>query len=130
MTRTHTDSDVLTRLLDAYGRTFSDEIGISLERGKPSDLFQLLCASILMSARIGSDIAVRAARSLTEEGWTTPDKLAGSTWEQRVRALNRAGYARYQERTASMLGDVADQVRERAGGDLRRLRGPDHRDGS
>ena len=91
-------------------------------------LFRLLCAAMLMSARIASPIAVEAARNLARQGWRSPRKLAESTWEQRVRALNEAGYARYQERTATMLGDLTEHVLERYRGDLRRLRDEAGRD--
>jgi len=65
---------------------------------------------------------VAAARALADEGWTTPRKLADSTWERRTRVLNEAGYARYDERTATMLAQTAQLVLDRYGGDLRTLR--------
>jgi hypothetical protein len=91
-------------------------------------LFRLLCASALMSARISASIATEAARNLGKRGWRTPKKLADSTWEQRVDALNDAGYTRYQERTATMLGDLAEHLLDRWNGDLRRLRDEAERD--
>jgi hypothetical protein len=39
-----------------------------------------------------------------------------------VRVLNRHGYARYDERTAAMLGDACELLLDRYRGDLRRLR--------
>jgi hypothetical protein len=39
-----------------------------------------------------------------------------------VDALGRGGYRRYDERTATQLGDAARLLNERWGGDLRRLR--------
>jgi hypothetical protein len=114
--------DTARALLDRHGRTFADELGIDVVKGTPSALFRLLCAATLMSARIGSPIAVEAARNLAKRGWRTPRKLAESTWEQRVKALNEAGYARYQERTATMLGDLTELLLARYGGDLRKLR--------
>jgi transposase len=51
-----------------------------------------------------------------------PGQAGESTWDQRVKALNEAGYTRYQERTATMLGDLTEHLHERWGGDLRRLR--------
>src|SRR5215218_6051123 len=115
-------------LLDRHGCTFADELGIDVAKNTPAPLFRLLCAATLMSARIGSQIAVDAARSLAQHGWRSPQKLAGSTWEQRVEALNEAGYARYQERTATMLGDLTDHLLDRYGGDLRKLRDDAGRD--
>jgi hypothetical protein len=54
--------------------------------------------------------------------------MSESTWEQRVKALNEAGYTRYQEHTATMLGDLTDHLLDRWGGDLRRLREEADRD--
>jgi hypothetical protein len=115
-------------LLDRHGRTFADELGIDVAKNTPAPLFRLLCAATLMSARISSQIAVDAARNLAKHGWRSPQKLAGSTWEERVEALNEAGYARYQERTATMLGDLTDHLLDRYGGDLRKLRAEAGRD--
>lgn len=115
-------SAVVRALLDAHGRTYAAEIGFDPTRNKPSPLFRLLCASLLFSARISADIAVRASRALADQGWTTAPKLADSTWTERTRTLNEAGYARYDERTATMLGETTDHVLAHYGGDLRQLR--------
>ena len=77
--------------------------------------------SILFSARIGAGQAIKAARALTDVGWITADKLAATSWKERVQALNRHGYAGYDERTASMLGDACELLLDRYRGDLRRL---------
>lgn len=119
--RTRDRRAVANRLLDQYGKTYASEAGVTV-RDTPAALFRLLCLATLLSARIRADIAVGAARALAEAGWTTVDKLRESSWEQRVRVLNRSGYARYDERTARMLGESADLLHERYGGDLRRLR--------
>lgn len=114
-------------LLDEYGQTFAAEAGIPLRNG-PSSLFQLLCLSLLSSARIKSSIAVAAQRALRDQGWTTPQKLRSSTWERRAKVLNEAGYARYDERTATMLADTAELLIDRYKGDLRKLREAAKRD--
>lgn len=119
---------VADALLERHGRTFADEVGIDVRKETPTELFRLLCASALMSARISAAIATDAARNLARRGWRSPKKLAQSTWEQRVAALNDAGYTRYQERTATMLGDMTEHLLERWGGDLRKLRQEAERD--
>jgi endonuclease III len=43
------------------------------------------------------------------------------TWQERVDALGRGRYVRYDESTASRLGDMAEIVQDRYKGDLRRL---------
>src|SRR5919202_1233935 len=101
---------VARAVLRSHGQTFAEEIGLRVERGTPAVLFGLLCASLLMSARIGHEISMAAARGVVRR-WSTARKLDASTWEQRVRVLNEAGYTRYQERTATMLGDTAAAAR-------------------
>jgi hypothetical protein len=63
-----------------------------------------------------------ASQALTRKRWTSPKAMAAAPWSERARVLNHAGYARYDERTATMLGDTAELLIERWGGDLRRLR--------
>ena len=58
---------------------------------------------MLSSTRISTDIAVAAARQLSAAGWRTPHRLLDSTWQQRVDALGRAHYRRYDESTATKL---------------------------
>jgi hypothetical protein len=113
---------VIDALLERHGQTYAEELGIDVAKGTPSVLFRLLVASILFSARIGAGQAVKAARALADEGWTTAEKLAATSWQQRVWVLNRHGYARYDERTAAMLGDACELLLDRYRGDLRRLR--------
>jgi endonuclease III len=117
-------------LLARYGQTFAAELGIPIARNTPSPLFRLLCAALLCSARIRADIAIAASRALVAQGWTTARKLAASSWEERTATLNAAGYGRYDERTATMLGETADLVLTEYGGDLRHLRDAAGRDPS
>jgi hypothetical protein len=123
-----TKDRIVKALLERDGRTFADELGIEVAKGTPSPLFRLLCASILFSARISHELAASAMRALDENGWRTAKAMAASSWAQRRRVLNRAGYARYDESTSSMLGDTAELALERYGGDLRKLREQAERD--
>jgi endonuclease III len=114
------DETTVRRLLDRHGSTLCDEAGINLA-DKPAPLWQLLVLSLLLSARISSDIAVAAARELFRAGFRTPRAMADATWQQRVDALGRGRYRRYDERTSTMLGEVAEAVLREYRGDLRRL---------
>lgn len=116
------EKEIAEALLERYGHTFAQELGIAVEKNTPSPLFRLLCASLLFSARISARIAIEAARALSDKGWTTPQKMASPSWEERARTLNEAGYARYDERTATMLGETAEALLDRYRGDLRKLR--------
>jgi hypothetical protein len=115
------DEAVLDVLLDRYGRTFAGEAGIKLS-DQPKPLYQLLVLATLLSARISAEVAVAAAKELFAAGYATPKGMREASWQDRVDALGRGHYRRYDERTATMLGDGADLLIDRWKGDLRRLR--------
>ena len=118
MDRSH--EDIARAVLDRYGKTFSDDAGIELE-DSPAPLFQLLVLAQLLSARIGAGIAVAAAVELRNAGWTTAAAMHDAKRPSVIAALGRAGYRRYDERTATQLREMAQLVIDRYGGDLRRL---------
>ncbi|MFH9265015.1 endonuclease [Streptomyces sp. NPDC017546] len=115
-------------LLEAYGRTYAAEAGIRL-RDTPQPLYQLLVLSHLLSARIRASVAVAAARALFADGLRTPRRVADASWQRRVDALGEGGYRRYDERTATQLGEGAHLVLDVWKGDLRRLRAEADGDG-
>ena len=124
MVSRHSDETkkLVAALLAKHGRTYCDELAIDIARNTPSVLFRWLCATILFSARISAATAMAAATALTRQGWTSARKMAASTWEERTHVLNAAGYARYDESTATKLGEDANFLLDQYGGDLRRLR--------
>ncbi|NUS72442.1 MAG: endonuclease [Corynebacteriales bacterium] len=107
-------------LIAKHGRTFAEEAGITL-RDKPAPLWQLLVLSLLLSTRIDAKIATRSAHELYVAGWRTPQRLLSSTWQQRVDALGRGGYRRYDESTATRLAEAAEHILTQWQGDLRKL---------
>ncbi|MBW8092018.1 MULTISPECIES: hypothetical protein [Streptomyces] len=115
------NQNVVRELLDQQGTTFASEAGIKL-RNTPGPLYQLLVLAHLLSARIRSDIAVAAARALFDAGMRDPRRMAEATWQQRVDALGEGGYRRYDERTATQLGEAAELLNREYRGDLRRMR--------
>ncbi|MER6360598.1 endonuclease [Kitasatospora sp. NPDC001527] len=108
-------------LLKRFGRTYADEAGIRL-RDTPAPLYRLLVLTTLSSVRISADLAVAAARELSAAGLRTPKAMVAARWQDRVDALGRAHYVRYDESTATALGRGADLLLDRWHGDLRRLR--------
>jgi endonuclease III len=107
-------------LLERHGRTFADRAGIRLA-DKPSPLYRLLVLATLLSARITAEVAVAAARELGDAGYQSPRAMREASWQDRVDALGRGHYRRYDERTATMLDDSAAHCLDRWGGDLRRM---------
>jgi len=115
---------VARALLDRHGRTYAEEVGIKLADW-PVPLYQLLVLATLLSTRIRACVAMAAARELFAAGYRTPQAMEAASWQDRVDALGRGHYRRYDERTARMLGDGARLCLDRWRGDLRRL----HREG-
>ena len=110
----------IAALLDRYGRTYAQDAGIRLA-DRPAPLYQVLVLATLLSARISADVAVAAARELFAAGCRTPRGMLAASWQDRVDALGRGHYRRYDERTATMLGRAAERCQQRWRGDLRRL---------
>lgn len=115
------DKGMLDALLDRCGRSFAEEAGIKLA-DRPQPLYQLLVLTTLLSARISSGVAVAAARELFAAGCRTPRDMTRASWQDRVDALGRGHYRRYDGRTSTMLGNGAELLLDRWKGDLRRLR--------
>jgi len=111
---------VVRKLLHEAGTTFAEEAGFPL-KDQPATLFKLLVMANLLSTRISSEIAIAATGELFAAGGGTPRGMAKLTWQERVDALGRGHYVRYDESTAERLGDMAEQVQDRYRGDLRRL---------
>lgn len=116
------DRDLAQAVMHRHPKSYADELKIDVAKNTPAPLFQWLIASLLFSTRIASDAAMRAAGALFDEGWRTAGKMAQTTWEERVRVLNRNGYARYDESTSRYIGSAVELLVERYHGDLRKLR--------
>ncbi|GAU67379.1 hypothetical protein SSP35_04_04670 [Streptomyces sp. NBRC 110611] len=112
---------IARRLLDRHGTTYAAQAGIRLGN-TPQPLYQVLVLAGLLSARIRASVAVAAARALFDAGMRTPRRMTEASWQQRVDALGEGGYRRYDERTATQLGDGARLLLDHYDGDLRRMR--------
>jgi len=115
-------SDLIVReLLTRHGRLYAEDAGIRLA-DRPGPLYQLLVLATLLSAPIMADTAVASARELFAAGYRSPKAMSEASWQDRVDTLGRGHYRRYDERTATMLGDAANLLAGKWHGDLRKLR--------
>src|SRR2546429_8072677 len=112
---------MLSELLERDGRVYVEDAGIKLA-DRPGPLSQLLVLATLLSAPIPAETAVAAARELFAVGYRSPKAMSEASWQDRVDALGRGHYQRYDERTATMLGDGAELLTGKWHGDLRKLR--------
>jgi hypothetical protein len=115
------DKRTVGALLEKAGPTYAEEAGITLA-DEPAPLYRLLVLTVLLSTRISADIAVSAAAELVRSGMGTPERMRAASWQDRVDALGRAHYKRYDESTATALGEGAERMRDEYRDDLRRLR--------
>lgn len=83
------------------------DLGIDFSDPSGHGSYKWLLASFLIGKRIRSSVAVEAYRNLVDRhGLDTPEKLAGCSHRDLVRFLGQAGYARYDESTASRLHEL------------------------
>ena len=101
--------------------TFAEDAGIRLA-DEPAPLFQLLVLCMLQAKPIRATVAVDAARGLFAAGLTTPEKLAASPRAQLIRIFGAAGYARYDESSATRLRSMSQLLIDEHSADLRTLR--------
>ena len=120
--------DIARAVLDRHPKSYAEELHIAVGGNTPSPLYRWLIASLLFSARIAAGQAQGAAKALFDQGWRTPEKMAQTSWSERVKVLNRSGYARYDESTSRYIGDTTELLLDRYGGDLRKLRAEAGRD--
>ena len=83
------------------------DLGIEFNDPSGHGLYKWLLASFLIGKRIRSSVALEAYRALVDRhGLNTPEKLAHCSHRDLVRLLGQAGYARYDESTATRLHDL------------------------
>ena len=114
------DIETVAKAVEIAGKTYAQEAGISL-RDTPAPLYQLLVLSTLIAKPVSAGIAVAASRELRRAGMRSPASTRATSWQDRVDALGRAQYTRYDESTATRLQEAATVLIDRYGGDLRRL---------
>jgi len=108
-------------LIDEHGRTFAEELGLDVAKDTPGPLFGLLVASLLLSTRINSELALSASRELRSAGLTSARKVLEADDQVIWDALERGRYLR-KDRTTPMLRETAQLADAKYDGDLRRLR--------
>lgn len=108
------------RAVEEHGLTYARQAGVTLT-DTPSALYRLLVLTVLLANRMPAEAAVSAARGLFRAGLRTPGSVMASTWQERGDLLAASGYRRFAGRAATVLGEGAEAVAQRWGGDLRRL---------
>ena len=108
------------RLVEELGGRYSRALGVEVDRDG-GEVERWALAATLFGNRIPAAVAERAFRVLTEAGVTTLAAAGGRTWDELVELLDRAGYVRYDFRTATRLHALARVIRDEHGGRLSSL---------
>ena len=111
--------DTVQALLDGWGRTYADELGIKLGSGRPGELWRLLQTSIVFSTGLNHVLTLRAAQAL--RGLRTA-RAAAEAGMAEVRPRLDGAKVQRTGATSQQVVDAARECLERYGGDLRRLR--------
>ena len=117
-----TQARIVATLIDEDGQLFSEVAGATIARDVPQQWFHWLLTALLCSARINGTNAMQAAAGLKAEGLHTVEAILDAPRAQRIRVLNRNGYARFDNVGADSIHAAARRVQDLYGGDLRRLR--------
>ncbi|MFO7966879.1 MAG: hypothetical protein R6U44_04695 [Archaeoglobaceae archaeon] len=93
--------------------TYPQEFGLDLH--KEEDQFKWFLASVLFAKRISAKIAKKTYREFEKEDLTTPDSIIEAGWDKLVEVLDKGGYTRYDESTATNLIELSKKLKEEYG---------------
>ncbi len=103
------------RLVESLGGRYSTELGIDVDAGD-QQIERWFLAATLFATRISATIAERTFRTLDQAGLHRIAQARHLPFHDLIELLDRGGYARYDNRTASRLQDLSEVLDERYGG--------------
>lgn len=112
---------VFKELLEKYGKSYSEQLGIKLKRKKKEEIFKWFIASVLFAARINETIAIRTYKQFELDGLLKFEKASHASWDDFVASLDAGGYVRYDFKTADKFLEIMKNLKEKYNGDLNRL---------
>ncbi len=112
---------MVKNLVEGLGKSYSEELGITLKTSNPQKLFEWFLASILFGARISEKIAIKTFNEFRKQKILTPEAILEAGWDRLVEVLDEGGYVRYDFKTATKLLDIMQTLKERYNGNLNKL---------
>ncbi|MCL4546879.1 MAG: hypothetical protein M1538_03760 [Candidatus Marsarchaeota archaeon] len=103
------------KLLKEYGKLYSEELGINLDKKNEKEIFKWFLASVLFGAPISESNAEKTFRILDNYNINTPDKILKSGWNRLVELLDNGGYTRYDFKTADKLLELSKNIKKEKG---------------
>lgn len=108
----------VSSLLSKYGALPLQQHLADVTSATPETLLALLLNAILSSARISHELAAKSVACFIEAGYHDVQVLKKASWDEKTAVLTKGGYTRYREKTATMLGELADLLLDKYDGDL------------
>ena len=84
-------------------------------RPHPETILAHVFNAMLTSTRISHELAAKSIACLIEAGYYDITTLKNSSWQERTEVLTKGGYTHYREKTATMLGELADLILDKYG---------------
>ncbi|KAK6956379.1 hypothetical protein Daesc_001656 [Daldinia eschscholtzii] len=109
----------IRQLISQYGELPLSQTDLSdPDKPTPDTVLALLLNAMLSSSRISHALAAKTIDLVIKAGYHKLDVLKKSTWEERTEVLTQGGYTHYREKTATMMGDLAQLIEDKYEGDL------------
>ena len=109
------------RLIENFGKPYSEVLGINLSSGKDEEVFKWFLASILFGAPITEKSVIKTYKCLQKYNVLTPDKILNTGWDGLVKILDEGSYTRYDFKTADKLLEVMRNLKQQYGGSITKL---------
>jgi len=114
-------SEIVSLLLDKFGRRYSELLGINLESKTDEEIFKWFLASVLFGAPISETSVVKTFNCFRRCDVLTPNRVLETGWEGLVKILDEGGYTRYDFKTSDKLLEIARNLNSKYNGSLNAL---------
>ncbi|OTB12781.1 hypothetical protein K445DRAFT_32945, partial [Daldinia sp. EC12] len=109
----------IRQLISQYGELPLSQTDLSdLDKATPDTVLALLLNAMLSSSRISHALAAKTVDLVIKAEYHKLEVLKKSTWEERTEVLTQGGYTHYREKTATMMGNLAQLIEDKYEGDL------------
>jgi len=108
-------------LVENFGQTYSEILGIDLRGRNDGEIFKWFLASVLFGAPISETSVIRTFKCFEKHRVLTPEKVLETGWNGLVGILDEGGYTRYDFKTSDKLLEVMGNLTAKYGGSLNLL---------
>lgn len=108
----------LKYLVEAFGKRYSEILGIDLSKGRDEEIFKWFFASLLFGAPITEKAVAKTFKCFQKYDVMTPKSIILTGWDRLVQILDEGSYTRYDFKTADKLLYVMGELVKKYDGSL------------